>query len=260
MLFAIRESLARSHDATDIEALGGREIERDSLSLLALERERLLLSEDNLAGFSLKDFDASSTLESIGSGVADASCDDSLVAMAHEARHVRLHHHLLACYSLSLDSGRVHLLVVSQTKEAPCGGTLRKSERDGNFALSIGDERWCKECCLAEVFAKLNGSIGSKLSLGSLCRLFLAKSCDATHKHAVFRRSHGSHLGGASHNLIALCHEPVVAIASDINEFAKCDSLKTIVIEMAELHILVWQVIERLVAMQACGLIRTSTP
>ena len=138
MLFAIRESLARSHDATDIEALGGREIERDSLSLLALERERLLLSEDNLARLSLEDFYASSTLESIGSGVADASCDDSLVAMAHEARHVRLHHHLLACYCLSLDSGRVHLLVVSQTKEAPCGGTLRKSERDGNFALSIG--------------------------------------------------------------------------------------------------------------------------
>lgn len=52
MLFAIRESLARSHDATDIEALGGREIERDSLSLLALERERLLLSEDNLARLS----------------------------------------------------------------------------------------------------------------------------------------------------------------------------------------------------------------
>ena len=253
MLFAIRESLARSHDATDIEALGGREIERDSLSLLALERERLLLSEDNLAGFSLEDFDASSTLESIGSGVADASCDDSLVAMAHEARHVRLHHHLLACYCLSLDSGRVHLLVMSQTKEAPCGGTLRKSERDGNFALSIGDERWCKECCLAEVFAKLNGSIGSKLSLGSLCRLLLAKSSDATHKHVIFSRIHGSH------NLIALCHEPVVAIASDINEFAVWHA-KAIVIEMAELHILVWQVVERLVAMQACGLIRTSTP
>ena len=179
--------------------------------------------------------------------------------MAHEARHVRLHHHLLACYSLSLDSGRVHLLVVSQTKEAPCGGTLRKSERDGNFALSIGDERWCKECCLTEVFAKLNGSIGSKLSLGSLCRLLLAKSCYGTHKHSFFSRSHGSHLGGASHNLIALCQKPVVAIASDINEFAVWHA-KAIVIEMAELHILVWQVVERLVAMQACGLIRTSTP
>ena len=179
--------------------------------------------------------------------------------MAHEARHVRLHHHLLACYSLSLDSGRVHLLVVSQTKEAPCGGTLRKSERDGNFALSIGGERWRKECRLAEVFAKLNGSIGSKLSLGSLCRLFCGKSCDATHKHGFIQRSHGSQLGGASHNLIALCHKPVVAIASDINDFIVCH-VKAIVIEMAELHILVWQVVERLVAMQACGLIRTSTP
>ena len=70
-------------------------------------------------------------------GVDNTVAKHGLVAHSHEARHVRHNHHALLRHGCSLDKGVVHILIVSITKQTPCGHTLRKRELQVHIALTV---------------------------------------------------------------------------------------------------------------------------
>ena len=171
MLLTVAEAFSLCRDAayeersvalsfeTEVHVCSGIGVDGHVLLLLAYHSFRLRVEE-------LHSYEGCNRL--VG-GICHTGCHRSLVALSHEARHIRHHHHLLARHCLALYHSEVHLLVVGKAAEVPCGDALRQREHYIHIAVLVGIEGRIEEGCLVEVLANLrHGSRGSLFTVGIL--------------------------------------------------------------------------------------------
>ena len=180
---------------------------------------------DRLVGLRVDEPEPGLALHSLLACVEDAGRDGGLVALADEARHVGLYHHVLLGHGLALQVAVAHILRMRQAHEAPGGQALRQGELQADDTVLVGRQLRVEECCLVEVLAQLHllGSGLAAVSLGALCRRRLGIHHLLGYHHFVhggrlFRHiaAYGLHHHAGSHRRISGQHPPI-AVATDID-------------------------------------------
>ena len=86
----------------------------------------------------------------------EQTCRDAhLVALTYKTRNIRLHHHRLLRHRLAFEHAAVHVLVVRNAHELPCGYAFRKSELYTDISLFVSCETGIEERRLVEVLTHL---------------------------------------------------------------------------------------------------------
>ena len=174
-------------------------------------RRRLVLrSEVELAALLINyfvcgridDFQSCLTLCCLVGGVGDGGRELGGVSLADEAGQVGLHHQLLLRHGLALKQSVVHVLVVGQAHEAPCGHALGQTEGELHVALVVGKQGGVEEGRLVEVLAQAGHWLACRVFFGlGICR---CRSCVRAYDYCF--RQFGVSAKISKGSAFQLCH------------------------------------------------------
>ena len=134
MLLAVAIAVAMCGDAAYKQSvvlnLRHVEIEVDCRCLVCHYSVFTLLAIHLLARFGIEQYKSGGASHLLVGSVRHTCREHSAISRAHKARHIRLHHNGLLSHRRCRNDAIVHVQVVSQTIELPCGDTLGQREVD----------------------------------------------------------------------------------------------------------------------------------